>query len=99
MAARRVEGTEVLWTQKQDVGPAGRVGSAMAYDAARRLVALFGGDSLHTLLGDTWHWNGEDWTQVADTGPSPRAGHSVAFDGARSVLVLFGGRSSGDALN
>jgi len=89
----------MLWTQKQDVGPAGRVASAMAYDAARRRVVLFGGNSLQALLGDTWRWDGEDWTQVADTGPSPRSGHAVAYDDGRSVLVLFGGHSSGDALN
>jgi hypothetical protein len=71
----------------------------MAYDGARRRTMLFGGNSLQTLLGDTWHWDGEDWTQVADTGPSPRSGHAVAYDGGRSALFLFGGHSSGDALN
>lgn len=91
--------TKLLWTQKQDVGPAARVDSAMAYHPARQRIVLFGGNSLRGLLGDTWEWDGEDWTQVADTGPSPRAGHGLASDSQRSRLVLFGGRGEGDALN
>jgi hypothetical protein len=71
----------------------------MAYDTARGRTVLFGGNSVQTLFGDTWQWDGEDWTQVGDSGPSARVGHAIAFDSERSVLVLFGGRSSGDALS
>src|SRR4029077_21067899 len=34
---------QLLWTQKQDVGPAARSDVAMAFDAARSRVVLFGG--------------------------------------------------------
>jgi hypothetical protein len=68
---------------------------ALAYDAARQRVVLFGGDLLDgTSADDTWVWDGEYWTQVADTGPSPRSGHGVAFDTNGAVVVLFGGLSS-----
>jgi hypothetical protein len=90
----------VLWTQRHDFGPSGRVGAAMAFDAARRRVLLFGGDPMGAaaLAGDTWEWDGADWTQLADTGPSPRAGHQVAFDSHRYRLVLFGGEAGGGGL-
>src|SRR5262249_47943874 len=86
----------VLWTQKQDIGPKPRAGHAMTYDANRRRVVLFGGDSLNDglLFGETWEWDGENWTQVQDIGPSPRAFHAMAYDSARRRSVLFGGRTT-----
>jgi len=90
---------KVLWVRKQHIGPQARVGHAMAFDAARQCVTLFGGDSLAgTLFGDTWAWDGEDWTQVQNIGPSARAFHALAYDTARSRLVLFGGRSAAGPL-
>jgi hypothetical protein len=86
---------KVLWTQKQDIGPRPRVGHAMAFDAARRRIVLFGGDSLaNTLFGDTWEWDGESWTQVQDIGPSTRAFHAMAYDSVRRRSVVFGGRNA-----
>ena len=35
----------------------------MAFDAARSVVVLFGGDSDSELLGDTWEWDGSQWTR------------------------------------
>ena len=49
-----------LWTQRQDIGPAGRWGHGMAFDVTRRTIVMFGGHSSATfsqvadLLGDTW---------------------------------------------
>lgn len=38
----------------------------MTYDAARRVVVLFGGLTPNNqLLGDTWTWDGANWTQVS----------------------------------
>jgi hypothetical protein len=82
-----------IWTQKQDIGPGPRSSHAMAYDAARRQVLLFGGVLPTALAADTWAWDGRFWTQVADTGPSPRFGHALAFDAQRGRVVLFGGFS------
>ena len=88
-----------LWVQKQDVGPQLRFGQAMAFDAARGRVVLFGGSTGSSFLGDTWEWDGAHWTEVADTGPDARSGHAMAFDAARGRIVLFGGISEGAFLN
>jgi hypothetical protein len=65
----------LLWTQKQDVGPAGRIFPAMTFDASRERVVLFGGQVAGGAnTADTWSWDGADWTQVSDMGPSARAG-------------------------
>jgi hypothetical protein len=85
---------KVLWTQKQDVGPSARGEHAVAFDAARQRVVLFGGRAGGgTPQGDTWAWAGEDWTQVADTGPDARSGHALTFDANRQRAVLFGGEA------
>src|SRR5215475_3127545 len=92
----------LLWTQKQDIGPQGRVLPAMAYDSTRARVVLFGGNTLQVgipPLGDTWEWDGQIWIQVSDIGPSPRSRHAMAYDAGRQRLVLFGGLAgSGDNL-
>jgi hypothetical protein len=81
----------MFWTQVLHFGPSARTGHAMAYDAARRRVLLFGGVNAEAVLGDTWAWDGTYWMQVAETGPTPRSGHAMAYDGARNQVVLFGG--------
>ena len=46
-----------LWTQRQDMGPGGRYGPALAYDSQRDRVVLFGGTANappYGNLGDTW---------------------------------------------
>jgi hypothetical protein len=82
------------WTQVADGGPE-RINHAMAFDAMRGRVVLFGGaanfPSTLQVLNDTWKWAGQDWTQRADTGPAGRHLHVMAFDAARGVVVLFGG--------
>ncbi len=62
-----------LWTQKEDIGPSPRYGHAMAYEAARQRVVLFGGSGgTSPLFNDTWGWDGVAWTQLADMGPPAR---------------------------
>ena len=86
-----------LWTQKQDFGPRPRRGHAMTYDAERKRVVLFGGESHGARVNDTWEWDGQNWTQVADIGPGPRSDHAMAFDHSSKRVVLFGGNvSSGE---
>ena len=72
---------------------------AMAYDAGRHRLVLFGGltgfgDNLKTLA-DTWEWNGEYWMQVADTGPSERHDTAMAYDASIGRVVLYGGSGLG----
>ncbi len=87
---------KVLWTQKQDVGPSARGAHAIAYDAARQRVVLFGGRAGGgTLQADTWEWDGADWTQVADTGPDARSGHALAYDSNRQRVGALRRRGGG----
>src|SRR5262249_59865802 len=74
---------QLLWTQKQDIGPGLRSRFDMVFDSSRMRVVLFGGQIGTVGSKDTWEWNGEEWTQTADIGPSPRFGHSLAYDSNR----------------
>ena len=82
--------SEFLWTQKQDIGPASRSNSAMAFDSKQNRMVLFGGLG-GSPASDTWVFDGDNWTQFADTGPSVRSDHACAYDSARQRIVLFGG--------
>ena len=84
-----------LWTQKEDIGPRPRRGAAMAYEAARQRVVLFGGGDDNGYFNDTWEWDGDAWTQVADMGPSARRFCGMTYDDSRQRLVLFGGEVMG----
>lgn len=78
-------------------GPRGRARHALAYDARRRRIVLFGGAPAEdAVLGDTWEWDGASW-QLAQPIRSPpaRAGHAMAYDPVRERVVLFGGDNNG----
>jgi hypothetical protein len=84
------------WTQLQVSGPSARAEAAVAYDAWRGVVVLFGGYRRRAgemeRLGDTWEWDGRRWAQVTSTGPSPRNGAVMAYHQQRGRVLLFGGR-------
>jgi hypothetical protein len=77
-----------------NVAPPTRYDPAMAYDGARHVTLLHGGqpDSGVPPTADTWAWNGANWTQVATTGPSARQEHAMTYDERRQVVVLTAGR-------
>lgn len=82
------------WTRKfPAVSPPGRRFHAMAYDAARGKVVLFGGvDAGGNTLGDTWVWNGTTWIQMSPANSPPaRSAEAMAYDEARSQVVVLGG--------
>lgn len=79
---------KLLWTQRQDIGPASRAGASMAFDPVRGKMVLFGGT---TPDRGTWEWDGEFWTQVSDMGPAPRREFGMAWDNASKCVLLFGG--------
>jgi hypothetical protein len=76
--------------------PPPRAGHAMAYDAARERVVLFGGYSWDGTGQvehlDTWEWDGQQWHQAASL-PASSAGYgsAMAYDAARERVVLFTG--------
>ena len=89
-----------LWT---DVSPAeAKPGPiwchAMAYDSARGVTVLFGGeDSSGVKLDGVWEWDGVSWElrtpddPEGDGNPTARYEHAMAYDSARGVIILFGG--------
>ena len=72
-------------------GPPPRGDMAMAYDADRREVVMFGGfnNCDGTRFGDTWTWDGAAWEEeIPLTSPPPESLLSMAYDGARREVVL-----------
>jgi hypothetical protein len=82
------------WRSYQSLGLPGRCQQAMAYDAKRGQVVLFGGgrDYGNEALNDTWTFDGRGWTQRSPaSSPQARYLALAAYDDARGVVVLFGG--------
>jgi hypothetical protein len=72
------------WHRSADDGPLPGGGYRMAYDAAREVTVLCG--------GDTCLWDGRAWTRLATTtSPASRLVHAMAYDPNRRVVVLYGG--------
>lgn len=85
------------WARVSGSGPPPSLGGAMAYDAARKVMVLFGGlDTMGKKRGETWEWNGSRWSRVATSGPSPRFGAGIAYDARRRETIVFGGVDSGN---
>ena len=64
--------------------PTPRFGHAMAYDAARGRVVLFGGYDFISgqVFADTWEWDGKNWAAATPaTSPPGRFGQEVAGGG------------------
>jgi hypothetical protein len=85
------------WELRQQMAgerPSRRYGHAMAYDAARAKVVMYGGiDESGGSNAETWEWDGaaETWTKK-NPGPNPsRWGHAMAYHAGMSRIVLFGG--------
>jgi hypothetical protein len=71
--------------------PPPRAGHAIAFDARRNSVLLFGGGSSSAQFGDTWEFAAGAWTQSVTTAPTARSGHAMCYDASRGRIVLFGG--------
>lgn len=76
--------------------PSARTGAAVAYDAERRVVVMFGGNA-GSLTNETWTWDGTSWTNAtpASGNPSARTSHGLAYDPVRKKVVMFGGYNGG----
>jgi hypothetical protein len=80
-------------------GPAWRNFAAIAYDAGRGVLVLYGGlQPTGRGLDETWEWDGADWTRHDAAGPGPREGPGLAYDAARGRVVLFGGAQGDEVL-
>ncbi len=80
------------WTRLQTPHPPSRWNHAIAYDAGRKRVVMFGGHLGSKIAADTWEWDGYTWLQrLSSNTPGPRVGHAMEYDAARQQLILFGG--------
>lgn len=69
------------------VGPGPRRRHRMAFDEARGVTVLFGGNDDPS----TWTWDGTEWRVAATDGPPARNMHAMAWDTRRARIILFGG--------
>ncbi len=85
------------WSQKSPAtSPSARLHHAMAFDAARGQVVLFGGQTslvgFVTYLNDTWTWDGSNWTLMSPAhSPAVRGNLGLAYDSANAKVVLYAG--------
>jgi hypothetical protein len=87
------------WSQRVvNPSPPGRIGAAMAYDAASKQLVLFSGiGTSGAPEDDTWIWNGVAWHEVQPaTSPPPRTDAAIAYDPAIKKIVMFGGWQPGE---
>ncbi|MBM3879694.1 MAG: hypothetical protein FJ387_08235 [Verrucomicrobia bacterium] len=81
------------WVEIPDTNGPARAQHAMAYDARRQAMVLFGGfDVLGSGPVDTWEFDGSQWRQAATDGPpGARQFPILAYDPFRHAILLFGG--------
>lgn len=87
------------WRLVTNEGPPPRTFPAVAYDARREQIVLFGGNAVlfgsrpdpATFLSDTWLFESGGWRELATPGPGARSEAAMAYDEARERVVLFGG--------
>ena len=86
--------------EAQDASPSARSGFAMAHDANRSTVVLFGGsDAEYERVADTWEFADGAWRQSPHEGPAARSEHVMVYDSHRQRIVLFGGIGEGGRKN
>jgi len=97
-SARMYEWTGERFHSIPGAGPPPRAGHIMVYDAARRVVVMFGGESSAapgSELGDTWEYDELGWRQITPTASPPaRTNAGAAYDAARQQVVMYGGSDS-----
>lgn len=84
---------QATWTQlATPSSPAARSNHACAFDIARGVVVMFGGDLSTGRSQETWEFDGAQWTlRSPNNSPEARCCHAMAYDFVRSRTVLFGG--------
>ncbi len=78
--------------------PNARWGAAMAFDSARGVMVLHGGNGAPfsaTAPGETWEYDGALWTRrTYPAAPNNQAQHAMAYDAQRARTVLFGNKGT-----
>lgn len=70
--------------------PTPRRDTAMAYDAARARMVLFGGWTGGGYPNDTWEFDGIDWQQASPpVSPPGMSRHRMTYDVARGEILVY----------
>ena len=80
-----------VWKKVAEGLPSARSGAAIAFDAKRGRVVLFGGGIKSGGAGETWEWDGKTWREIKSAKSEPRYNSTMIFDEARQKLIRFGG--------
>lgn len=84
-----------------DLGASGlgsRHASLMAYNSARNVMVLWGGNESDTYRNDTWEWDGTSWTMVHPGGedaPQPNVSGAMVYDSWHNEVAMFTGGVGG----
>ncbi len=81
----------VDWVERRPANaPSARVDAAMAWDAGRNRMVLFGGEANRTFLADTWEWDGINWQQMqpATVPPQVAADAEMCFDESTQRIFM-----------
>lgn len=83
------------WTQQGGAAPNPRAYYGMAYDSARGVIVISGGETnagLFQALGDVWELDNLTWTKRNPATNVPgRSNHSMTYDANRKLVLTFGG--------
>jgi Kelch motif protein/galactose oxidase-like protein len=80
------------WTKLEMENPPHRSEGKTAYDENHHWVVLFGGDTEHGSLNDTWILDDQKWLKLSlFNNPPARFGHVLFYDPKRASIILFGG--------
>lgn len=86
------------WAEVPGGAPPARRWPLLAYDEARGVTVLHGGESgtlaSPTLLTDTWEFDGATWTPRLVASPPARRRGAMAYDPLLGGVSLYGGRET-----
>lgn len=80
-----------------DIRPKQRLQAAFAFDEARQLIYMFGGNDESAELNDFWVFDIQknEWSEIeSSNGPDPRSGAKMVFDPAGNQLFIIGRKPS-----
>ncbi len=82
------------WTNKTGpTAPPTRLMYSMAFDSARNVTVIFGGNTGAAIINDLWEYNGTDWVNISTVhSPLPRFNAGMTYDSVRKRVVLAGGQ-------
>lgn len=88
------------WATVATANPGGRQLAAMAYQAGRDRIVLFGGQDTQvsgTVFSETWEYDPSinSWSQkLPSTVPAARVWHSIAYNPSNGLIYMVGGAST-----